>query len=130
MEKYNAVSFKQRYRLEKATAIFLCDLIKDNLCAPVRRGTHIPPIIQLTVALRFFATGGFQLCMGDLHDISQPTVSKIVKRVAVPIARLCGQYIKYPTQQQAASHKQTFYAIRRFPGEQFVCKLKHIQINV
>jgi hypothetical protein len=38
---------------------------------PTRRSRAFPVSIQIMVALRFFATGSFQVVNGDIHNISQ-----------------------------------------------------------
>jgi hypothetical protein len=48
----------------------------------------LPPIIQLAIVLRFYATGQFQITEGDLHGRHQSTVSRLVKKVSIAIAKL------------------------------------------
>ncbi|OXA65135.1 putative nuclease HARBI1 [Folsomia candida] len=101
MECFDAVQFKTRFHIFKDTALYIVDLIKGDLCAPLRRGTHIPPHIQFLIVQRFFCDGSFQLTTGDNYKVSQPTVSNLVKRVSTAIAKLRKKFIKYPTFAEA-----------------------------
>ena len=72
--------------------------------------------MQLLVALRFFATGSFYSIHGDLHDVSIPSVSRIVRRVCGAINILANRVIKFPVQQQDVMRTQReFFAIAGFP---------------
>jgi hypothetical protein len=64
---------------------------------PTRRSRAFPVSIQIMVALRFFATGSFQAVNGDIHNISQSSVSKITKDVTQCLVSICRQYIVMPT---------------------------------
>lgn len=124
MECFDAVQFKTRFHIFKDTALYIVDLIKGDLCAPLRRGTHIPPHIQFLIVQRFFCDGSFQLTTGDNYKVSQPTVSNLVKRVSTAIAKLRKKFIKYPTFAEAPVVRTAMYNIandansgtRGFPG--------------
>lgn len=116
LEWYNAIEFKLRYHLYKETAIFVADLIQSDLSSPIRRGVHIPPIVQFLVVLRFYATGGFQLDNADLHQLSQPTICNLVKRVSSAIAKLRGRFVRFPSAQEAEGIRRGFFELANFPG--------------
>ena len=116
MEDFTEVQFKTRFHMHKATVHYICSLISGDLSAPIRRGTYLPPILQLCIAIRFYCTGIFQHVNCDLHAISQPTVSNVVKRVSLAIAKLRPQFIKFPSFQEAQKIREGFYKIARFPG--------------
>jgi len=51
-----------RYRFNKDTVQnYIFPLIRDDLSEADQRGRPIPPIIKLLTALRFYATGSFQV---------------------------------------------------------------------
>ncbi|XP_035715090.1 putative nuclease HARBI1 [Folsomia candida] len=124
MECFDAIQFKARFHIFKDTALYIVDLIKGDLCASLRRGTHIPPHIQFLIVQRFFCDGSFQLTTSDNYKVSQPTVSNLVKRVATAIAKLRKRFIKYPTFAEAPVVRTAIYNIandansgtRGFPG--------------
>ena len=94
--KYDDEQFRCRYRLTKAGFRDLLDIIRPEISAHNDRGKPIPADIQLLLTLRFYATGTFQLACGDLCEISQPSASRIIKRVSEAIARLRNNYITFP----------------------------------
>ncbi|MPC76630.1 hypothetical protein E2C01_071047 [Portunus trituberculatus] len=64
--------FVQRFRLSKEATLALLTRIEHLLPASANsRGCRIPPKLQLLVTLRYYATGDFQLTMGDCCDMSQ-----------------------------------------------------------
>ena len=117
LEHYSEVQFKKRFHMHKATVVFVANLIEKDINSPLRRGIRLPSTIQLLIALRFYCTGMFQLSNCDLHNVSQPTISNIVKRVSTAIAKLCNRFITFPTNESAAAVRQGFYQIAKFPGK-------------
>jgi hypothetical protein len=116
-EYYNSVQFKTRFHMYKETAMFITDLIKTDICFHVKRGSQIPPHLQFLIAQRFFATGSFQIVLGDLGLVNQSTVSLIIKRVAIAIAKKRNTFLQFPRIQDIELFKQEFYNIGQFPGE-------------
>ena len=48
-----------RYRFRWATILFICSLVENALKHPTNKGSPLPPLLQVLVALRFYATGAF-----------------------------------------------------------------------
>ncbi|XP_015182539.1 PREDICTED: putative nuclease HARBI1 isoform X2 [Polistes dominula] len=84
-------------------------LIEPNLSKINNRGLPIPPVFQLLICLRFYATASFQLILGDTMTISQPTISRIVFRVSVLLASLFNDYIKMPQTQEDILENQRLF---------------------
>ena len=82
-----------RYRLSRECILDLLGTITDELQHPTSRGHAISPIIQLTTALRFYATGCFQREVADLHGISMSSVSRCISSVSRAIAMKVKDYI-------------------------------------
>ena len=68
------------------------------------------------LTLRYYATGTFQQACGDLCEISQPSASRIIKRVSEAIARLKNNYIQFPTADMLPQVKLDFWRICAFPN--------------
>jgi hypothetical protein len=117
VEWYNALEFKLRYHMYKDTAIFITNLISPELSYHLKRGVHIPPVVQFCAVLRFYATGGFQMSNADIHQMSQPTICHLVKRVSTALAKLRPSFIKFPRHSEATAIQQKFYGISGFPGK-------------
>jgi len=120
IELYNSYEFKLRFHMYKETAIFIARLIEEDLCSPIKRGVHIPGIIQTLIAIRFYVTNSFQIVVGELHNITQPTVSNIILRVSKAIAKCRSRFIRYPSHEEAACVRERFYEIGNFPGDRYI----------
>ena len=127
-DRYDEEQFRSRYRLAKDAFRELLELIREDITSHNERGNPIPCDIQLLVTLRFYATGTFQLACGDLCEISQPSASRIIKRVSESIARLHNEYINFPQGPAARKTKLEFWRISRFPGVLGTIDCTHIKI--
>ncbi|XP_046397684.1 uncharacterized protein LOC124164404 [Ischnura elegans] len=108
IEFYSEAEFLQRYRFSKRT-------VSDVLLPYVRserlsnRGLPIPDILKLLIALRFYATGSFQLVCGDLAGVTQGTVSKIIKSISNDLVAVLPRYMKLPSSDEdTARCKRSF----------------------
>ncbi|XP_046398940.1 putative nuclease HARBI1 isoform X1 [Ischnura elegans] len=94
------------------------------------RGMPVPPILKLLTALRFFATGSFQLVCADLLQVSQPSVSQILKNVSAELAAKLPLWVKRPsTEEEFAAIRNSFYAMASFPGVVGCIDCTHIPIK-
>lgn len=85
---------------------------------------------QLLIALRFYATNGFMITMGDYGGMDKSTVSRIVVRVSAAIAFLAPIYIKLPQTQEEILHAQrNFFNIAAFPRVIGAIDCTHIKIQ-
>jgi hypothetical protein len=80
------------------------------------------------LTLRFYATGIFQLACGDLGEISQPSASRIIKRVSEAIARLRNNYITFLEGDILDQLKLDFWRICAFPIVVGAIDCTHIKI--
>ncbi|XP_071577193.1 putative nuclease HARBI1 isoform X2 [Temnothorax nylanderi] len=83
--------------------------IEEGFLYNNNRGLPIPPIFQLLICLRFYATSSFQQVLGDTIIVSQPTVSRVVFRVSVLLARLFKQFIKMPVTPDATRENHRLF---------------------
>lgn len=111
------VEFKKRFRLSKNTVEQVANML-DNVFEPVdRRNQPLSKLNQILITLRYFATGSFQINIGDHFNVSQPTVSRIVANVTRNIAALRPQFIRMPhTDEQRRQSVLNFFNIAGFPG--------------
>ena len=61
---------------------------------------HVSPVNQLLLTLRFYATGSFQILVGDTFSVHKSTACRIIHRVTAAIARLRPNYVRFPTTGQ------------------------------
>lgn len=64
---------------------------------------------------------------GDLHGVSQPTVSRIVAKVSQVIASHLPQFVRFPDAKEAL--KTDFYNIARFPQVVGCIDCTHVRIK-
>ncbi|XP_050024566.2 putative nuclease HARBI1 [Dermacentor andersoni] len=129
MEFYEDDMFFARYRFTKGTVrellAFLPIEANDDY-----RGLPLPPMLQLLVTLRFYGAGTFQIVAGDLVNVSQPTVCRIVKKVTRLIARhLFRAVVRFPGASQMSSVMRDFYEIAHFPGVTGCIDCTHVRIK-
>jgi len=129
LEVYSEYEFRRRFRLSRDATMYVVSMIADKLSSPLRRGTQLPPMLQFLVFIRFCAEGSFQLTVGDLQNLSQGTVSKIVARVGKLIAGLYKKFVTFPSPQQAVQERRKFYEIGGFPGVVGAIDCTHVKIN-
>lgn len=111
--------FRRLFRLDKEKVEWLCGELADEL-----RGVRTSALSvrrQVLCALRFFASGGFQVCVGNEQTVglAQPTVSKCVRRVAEAICKVGAQkgWVRFPAHpEEKAAAKATFLPRGTIPG--------------
>ncbi|KYQ47521.1 Putative nuclease HARBI1 [Trachymyrmex zeteki] len=76
------------FRLSKAAARYLIELVEPHL-TPQTRISSIDPTTKVITALRFFASGSYQMDIGKniYMAVSQPTVSRCIHEVIDVITR-------------------------------------------
>lgn len=116
--KYDDDEFRDRFRMSKACIIELCDELSQSLDSH-RSGNYVlSPMMQVLVAVRYYADGSFLRSVGDLFQISIASVSRIVHRVSIELSHLRQKYIIFPSDQhEVANSKRVFYDIAHFPGK-------------
>lgn len=73
-------------------------------------------MLQLLIAIRYYATGAFQSGVGDMCSVSRQSVSRIIRRVSEALASLRSEVIKMPTSDEELAAASTgMYMFARFP---------------
>uniref|UniRef100_A0A3B4V1M9 DDE Tnp4 domain-containing protein n=1 Tax=Seriola dumerili TaxID=41447 RepID=A0A3B4V1M9_SERDU len=112
LEFYDKDEFLSRYSFTKETRLELGRWIGPTVKHRSDRNAAVPPMLQLLVALRYYATGCFKRTVGS--------------RVSRAIASLKNQYIQIsPTGEMAAG----FYRRAGFPGVLGAIDCTHIPIQ-
>ena len=129
LELFEDKEFILRFRFNKDNVYYLINLLRNDLQPLTRRNKAIPPYLQVLIALQFYATGGFQITVGDLIRVHQSTVCRIVKRVSVPLARKKNRFIKFPQGRNVQVAMQTFHDIAAFPQVVSSIDCTHVRIS-
>ncbi|KAL6418862.1 hypothetical protein ACFW04_014211 [Cataglyphis niger] len=81
-EMYNEWEFKRKFRFSKNLVMFgVLPLVEEELAKVNNHSLPIFPVLQLLTRLRFYSTASFQLMIGDVIQILQPTISRIIFRL-------------------------------------------------
>lgn len=106
-----------RYKFRKRDLQLLFEEIESHFSdVTCWKRSDVTPFHQMLIALRYYASGSFQINSGDLLQVSQPTVSRCIKRVSRAIASLSQHYLQFPSSDEQDAIKKKFYAIDGFPG--------------
>ncbi|KAJ8930471.1 hypothetical protein NQ314_016698 [Rhamnusium bicolor] len=115
--EYSEGEFRDRFWFTKNTVNYLVQLITDDIRPTTHRNRSLSVAEQLLLTLRFYATGSFQILIGDDLNVHKSTVCRVLRRVTYALARLAPQFIKLPdTDEEIRQVKNEFYAIRRVPN--------------
>ncbi|XP_065290566.1 putative nuclease HARBI1 [Dermacentor albipictus] len=129
MEVFNDVEFLARYRFSKAAVLELLSVLPLHQNTD-GRGCPVPPLLQLLVTLRFYGAGTFQVVSGDLVNVSQPTVSRVVTRVSTMIAgTLFPALVKFPDTGKMHEVMHQFYKKAKFPRVTGCIDCTHVRIK-
>ncbi|KAH0816484.1 hypothetical protein GEV33_006307 [Tenebrio molitor] len=72
-EMYSEAEFRSRYRFYKNTVGTIIDLVEDHISPMTLRTRSLSAAEQLLIALRFYATGAFQILVGDDYGVHKTT---------------------------------------------------------
>ncbi|KAB0790609.1 hypothetical protein PPYR_14985, partial [Photinus pyralis] len=123
------LDFITRYHVSKQTTLNVLQQIEDHLEYETDKNFSISPINQLLCALRFYATGSFQVTVGDLGGFSQPTAHRIIHKVSNAIALLRPRHAFFPeTDDQLLKTQTTFYRKARFPKVVGAIDCTHVRL--
>jgi len=104
--------------------------IHDKLEHPTKRCNSLSPMNQLLIALRFYATGSFQLVIGDLFAVDKATVCRTLHRVTRAIAELRKNYVCFPdTGEKQRQIMQQFHSQSKLPGVIGAIDCTHIPVQ-
>lgn len=73
--------FRKRYRFKRETVELLCDLVKEELEPKAYTNNAFTLQQKVCIALRFYATGTYQMEVGDGEGASQSTLCRIINQV-------------------------------------------------
>nr|CAH7735089.1 unnamed protein product [Callosobruchus chinensis] len=128
--KFDDLTFFQRFRVTKGTALQLLELIADEIEHKYDFNYSVSPIKQILIFLRLCATGTHLSCIGDFAGVHYSTVSRIALRVGTALARHYHRFVKLPQAVEEISAAQlSFYEKARFPRTVGAIDCTHIRIQ-
>lgn len=121
-----------RYRLDHDGISFLTDLLEEDLQPKTNKKNALTALQKVKISLRYFASGEIQLNDGDIHNVSQSSVSRCISQVidAVSKPHIVNRFIKFPTTQyEIQDNEKQFYGVAKFPNVFGVIDCTHIQLQ-
>ena len=131
LSSYDDSEFYIRFRLKKDGFQYIFSLVEHQLNNSQGRGRFpsVPPILQFSVTLRYYATAGFQSATGDLFGLHQSTVSRVVRKTSQAIASLSPTIIKIPSNEESLTTNLYFLNYSNFPGVTGIVDGTHVWIQ-
>ncbi|XP_066600856.1 putative nuclease HARBI1 [Prorops nasuta] len=124
--------FIQLFRLSKNAANYVINRVEPHL-NPQTRISALDSTTKVMTALRFFASGSYQMDIGNniYMAVSQPTVSRCIHEVINVMTRpeIMNEWIKFPNTIAEMNELRTqFYRKFEFPGTLGCIDCTHIAI--
>lgn len=109
MNEYLDDEFRKRFRFTKSSVMYIINLIHSDVQFEELRNDPIAAEDQILMTLRYYATGSFQIVLGDLMGVSQSTAHRIIYRVTHAIGKHFQNFIKMPNLAEQIVQKRKFY---------------------
>ena len=116
LDTYDDVQLFERFRFRRADLFRIVDEVRGDLEFGYRRKGFLSPELQVLVALRFFASGSFQIVVGDTILTHKSTTSRTIHRVSQALCARGQRWVHFPRQREANRQKRLFYAMASFPN--------------
>lgn len=116
LDFFDDIDFLARYRISKATFRDVLGQISPGLERNTVRSKAMSPVDQFSAALRYYASGTFQIVVGDVCGLSQSSVCRSVSAVSEQLDLLWDTHVYFPRDfVEIQELKQDFYTLSRFP---------------
>lgn len=117
LDTYNDQEILSRYRMTRQCIMDVIDIVREDILNETNRSHALSVEQQTFAALRYYATGSFQLVTGDTLGLSQSSVSRSIQKVSTALANRAGQYIQFPTDgRRILRIKEGFMDATGFPN--------------
>ena len=108
----------------------IIELVRPKLDWSTERNYLKSVNIQVLTAIRVFRSGSFQKINVDIYSLSQPTVSRIISKVAEAFAGEFKNFIEFPSNDKLDLIKYGFYKIAKFHNVVGLIDCTHVPVTV
>ena len=116
IDDYSDEELRVRYRFRRESILFITNLVAGDISRNTRRNHALPPLLQVLIALRFYASGSFLQVIGDTFGVDKSTVSRAITDVSRALIAKQPLFIKWPsTNDECTAIKNEFYLRGGFP---------------
>ncbi|XP_063881593.1 putative nuclease HARBI1 [Scylla paramamosain] len=119
LQEYNDHQLIERFRLDRASILYLTDLVRGALRSPTARNKALSPKMKVAITLRYLDTGKMQLCNSDDFGTTQSTISRVIMQTheALTQGDICWRFVGFAFTQLEVQRKQAeFIKVAGFPG--------------
>jgi hypothetical protein len=107
LHAYDDLEFFMRHRVNKQGFTEIFSRIEPKLkCHHKNTNRPLTPIQQLSLIMRYYASGDFQISIGDNINVHRTTVTKFLPIVTNAIASLASEVVSFP---RCSETTQTFF---------------------
>ena len=116
IDDYSDEELRVRYRFRRESILFITNLVAGDISRNTQRNHALPPLLQVLIALRFYASGSFLQVIGDTFGVDKSTVSRAITDVSQALIAKQHLFIKWPlTNDECTTIKNEFYLHGGFP---------------
>ena len=83
IDDFTDEELRVRYRFRWESVLFITNLVAGDISCNTRRNQALPPLHQVLIALRFYASGSFLQVVGDTFGVDKSTVSRAITALIV-----------------------------------------------
>lgn len=121
--------FRKRFRLTRSAFYSVVDKMRDSFEPTSGRGQPLTAAYCLAITLAVLSNNDFQLRTSDLFGITQPEVSKVIRRVTDWFAFNADLFVAWHSQREAAEMAQRVFHHSGIPNVVGMIDGTHIRIN-
>ncbi|KAK9980706.1 hypothetical protein ABG768_000296, partial [Culter alburnus] len=129
LETMNDIQLLREYRFDRQSILRLTATLEHDIEHQTRQSYEVPALLQVLIALRFFACGTFQSVIADVFKVHKSTVCRTVHRVALDLCRQIDKYVKFPSKDEEDAIAERFFAVAGFPRICGVIDGTHVRIQ-
>ena len=128
MDMYDDFEMWYRFRFHRQKVLELMYELSDATDHPLPRKGSLPPVMQVLVTLKFYATVSLQTVVGGMFGNDRATVSGIIHRVSRALSATRHHYIHPQTQEEQSKAMINFYPLGGFPNVTECVNYTHVNI--
>ncbi|KAB0800519.1 hypothetical protein PPYR_06259 [Photinus pyralis] len=126
------VQFKNMFRFPKELFRIIVEVLSPHM-RPTNRASDLEIPIRILIALRFFASGSYQMDVGSnlFMSVSQPTVSRCISEVsdAFNVPAIFNRFVRFPHNFEELDRvRMGFFEKYNFPGVVGCIDCTHVAI--
>ena len=98
---YDDIALFKRFRFGRIDILRIVEEVRGDLTFGYRWKGSLSPELQVQTALRFFASGSFQIFVDDTSHANKSTLSQTIRRVSTALCARARRWIYLPQQREA-----------------------------